>query len=79
MYYNLFILLQNGDVLLKHDKAYSILVVVLIIFVGMIFFLIRTERKVGALEKKIQGIRLPDQTKWSNADDGDESEENKID
>lgn len=37
--------------LLKEDKLYTVLAVVLIIWFGMIFFMVRTDRKLDRLEK----------------------------
>lgn len=39
---------------LIHNQLYVVLIVVLVIWIGISFVLIRTERKIGQLEKIIQ-------------------------
>lgn len=39
--------------LLKEDKLYAVLAVVLIIWLGIAFFLIRTDRKLDRLERRV--------------------------
>lgn len=41
-------------VFLAEDKLYVVLVVVLIIWFGLIFFLYRTDRKLGRLERSVK-------------------------
>lgn len=53
---HLLILLQADSVLLKHDKVYSILAVILVIFFAILFMLWRTDRKASQLEKKIEDL-----------------------
>jgi CcmD family protein len=40
-------------VMLSQDKLYVVLAVVLVIWIGLLFFLLRTDRKLDALERKI--------------------------
>lgn len=51
---------QSGgleDVMLAHDKLYVVLGVVLIIWFGLIFFMLRTDKKLRALERSVdEGI-----------------------
>lgn len=43
--------------MLTHDKLYVVLVVVLLIWTGIAFFLLRTDRKIDALERTLaEGI-----------------------
>ena len=46
---------QSGleTVFLAHDKIYVVLVVVLLIWAGIAFFLLRTDRKISNLERSI--------------------------
>lgn len=39
--------------LLKEDKLYAVLAVVLIIWLGIVFFLIRTDRRIDRLERQV--------------------------
>jgi len=41
------------QIMLSHDKLYVVLVVVLIIWAGIVFFLLRTDRKISALERNM--------------------------
>jgi len=43
--------------LLKEDKLYAVLAVVLIIWLGIAFFLIRTDRKLDRLERRVDTSR----------------------
>ena len=52
----LFPLLQADSVLLKHDKIYAVLTVILIIFFALLFYLWRTDKKVSQLEKKVEEL-----------------------
>ena len=40
-------------VLLKQDKLYAVLAVVLIIWLGIAFFLVRTDRRIDRLERQV--------------------------
>jgi len=42
------------QVMLSNDKLFVVLVVVLIIWFGVIFFLLRTDRKISGLERSIE-------------------------
>ena len=46
-------------VMLAEDKLYVVLAVVLIIWIGLIFFVYRTDRKVTRLERKVDE-RIPE-------------------
>lgn len=48
-------------VMLAEDKLYVVLGVVLIIWMGILVFLYRTDRKIARLERKI-AERIPDET-----------------
>lgn len=53
----IFQLLQTEQsLLLKSDKVYSVLVVLLLIFGGLIAYLFSTDRKVKMIEKKIEEL-----------------------
>ncbi len=39
--------------LLKEDKLYAVLAVVLIIWLGIVFFLLRTDRRIDRLERRV--------------------------
>ena len=57
MFSQAMILLQReNEFLFRSEKIYTVLTVVMIIFVGLIAFLIFTERKVAKLEKKVNEI-----------------------
>ena len=45
-------------ILLSEDKLYTVLAVVLIIWFGIVFFLLRTDRRLARLERTI-GERIP--------------------
>ncbi len=42
------------QVMLSHDKIYVVLAVVLIIWLGLMVFLFRTDRKIEALERTVE-------------------------
>ncbi len=42
-------------VMLAEDKLYVVLAVVLIIWLGIVFFIYRTDRKIDRLERKMDG------------------------
>ena len=44
---------QQESLLLRSDKIYALLAVVLVIFLTFVFLMFRTERKVQRLEKEI--------------------------
>jgi len=44
---------QQESLLLRSDKIYAVLAVVLVIFLTFVILMIRTERKVQRLEKEI--------------------------
>lgn len=44
---------QSADFLRSTGKIYSVVVVVLVIFIGIILFLIRLDRKITNLENEI--------------------------
>ena len=48
------------QVMLSNDKIYVVFVVVLIIWLGVIFFIYRTDRKLGNLERSVED-RIYDQ------------------
>lgn len=48
-------------VMLQEDKLYVVLAVVLIIWVGIIFFLYRTDRKIERLERNMTE-RIPEKS-----------------
>ncbi len=48
------------QVMLSNDKLYVVLVVVLVIWFGIIFFIYRTDRKLGNLERSLED-RIYDQ------------------
>lgn len=53
------ILLQReNEFLFRSDRIFTVLTVVLIIFAGLIVFMIFTERKVAKLEKRVDEIVL---------------------
>lgn len=41
------------SVMLSHDKLYVVLAVVLIIWFGLLFFILRTDRKLERLEEQL--------------------------
>ena len=44
---------QTGDVLLKEGRMYSVLAVLLVIFLALVAYLVLTERKISAVEKRL--------------------------
>lgn len=40
-------------IMLSHDKLYVVLAVVLIIWIGLALFIVRTDKKLGALERAL--------------------------
>lgn len=44
---------QNPDILLQEGRMYSVLAVLLVIFLALLGYLIITERKISAIEKKL--------------------------
>ena len=42
------------QVMLSNDKLYVVLAVVLIIWAGLIFFILRTDRRISSLERTIE-------------------------
>lgn len=48
-------------VMLAEDKLYVVLAVVLIIWLGLAFFIFRTDRKIAHLERSIED-RIPEET-----------------
>ncbi|MEL6194267.1 MAG: CcmD family protein [Bacteroidota bacterium] len=54
-----FILLQvepSQSILLKSEKIYSVLAVLLVIFTGVILFLVLLNRKINKLEKQVDSF-----------------------
>lgn len=49
-------------VMLAEDKLYVVLAVVLIIWIGLIFFVYRTDRRIAELERKLDE-RIPEPTR----------------
>ncbi len=47
-------------VMLAEDKLYVVLAVVLIIWIGLVFFIYRTDRQIAKLERTIEE-RIPDE------------------
>ena len=56
MFNFVYFLLQSDSLLLRHDKVYSILAILLVIFATFVAYLILTQRKVSQLEKKIEEL-----------------------
>ncbi len=54
----LHILLQtnaaNADILLREGRMYSVLAVLLVIFLALVGYMVITERKISAIEKKLE-------------------------
>lgn len=51
------ILLQspaNADILLREGRMYSVLAVLLVIFLALVGYMVMTERKISAIEKKLK-------------------------
>lgn len=51
------ILLQapaNTDILLREGRMYSVLAVLLVIFLALVGYMVITERKISAIEKKLE-------------------------
>lgn len=42
------------SVMLSNDKLYVVLTVVLIIWLGLVFFVLRTDKKLSSLERSIE-------------------------
>ncbi len=42
------------SVMLSHDRIYVVLAVVLVIWLGVLYFLFRTDRKIDRLTEKLQ-------------------------
>ena len=57
-------------VMLAEDKLYVVLMVVLIIWFGLLFFLFRTDRKLDALERELEA-RIPTETTPPRAPNSD--------
>lgn len=57
-------------VMLAEDKLYVVLMVVLIIWFGVLFFLFRTDRKLDALERELEA-RIPTDTADASAPKSD--------
>lgn len=56
------ILLQSPPgVLLRSDKIFAVMAVLLVIFGGILFYLIRTGRKARELEARLDQLAGPDQ------------------
>lgn len=51
-------------IMLAEDKLYVVLAVVLIIWIGIVFFLYRTDRKIARLERKM-AERIPENSPTS--------------
>ena len=51
-----YFLLQADSVLLRHEKVYSILAILLVIFGAFMAYLFVTNRKLNSLEKKIEDL-----------------------
>ncbi|MEM6766455.1 MAG: CcmD family protein [Bacteroidota bacterium] len=54
-----FILLQvepTQSVLLKSERIYSVLAVILVIFLGVILFMVLLNRKIAKLEKQVDAF-----------------------
>lgn len=47
---------QQPDFMRSIGKIYAVVFVVLIIFIAIIFFMIRLERKINKLEKQIHNV-----------------------
>lgn len=52
-----FSFLQSNSLLLRSDKVYSILAVLLVIFVAILAYLFFTNRKLTRLEKQFEEIK----------------------
>jgi CcmD family protein len=52
-----FSLLQSNSPLLRSDKVYSILAVLLVIFVAILVYLFSTNRKLKRLENQFEEIK----------------------
>lgn len=49
-------------VLLRSEKIFAVMAVLLVIFAGIIFYLIRTGRQVAQLESRLDQLTGPDET-----------------
>ena len=47
---------QPTDILLQEGRMYSVLAVLLVIFLSLLVYLVRTERKVAALERRLNEV-----------------------
>ncbi len=45
---------ESGDILLQEGRMYAVLAVLLVIFVTLVGYLVLTERKLSALEKRLK-------------------------
>lgn len=43
----------SGDILLREGRMYSVLAVLLVIFLALVAYLVMTERKISAVEKRL--------------------------
>ncbi|GAB4409508.1 MAG: hypothetical protein OHK0039_13250 [Bacteroidia bacterium] len=46
----------QGDILVRHDKIYAVLGVLLVIFGGVLAYLVQAGRKARALEARIKDL-----------------------
>lgn len=44
----------NADILLREGRMYSVLAVLLVIFLSLVGYMVITERKISAIEKKLE-------------------------
>ncbi len=44
----------NADILLREGRMYSVLAVLLVIFLALVGYMVITERKISAIEKKLE-------------------------
>lgn len=44
----------NTDILLREGRMYSVLAVLLVIFLSLVGYMVITERKISAIEKKLK-------------------------
>lgn len=49
-------LLQSGSVLLRSEKIYAVLAVLLLIFVGVAVYLIFLQRQIAKVEKQVEEL-----------------------
>jgi len=45
---------QMADVMRSEGKIYALVAIILVIFAGLIVFLVRTDRKISKLEKRLK-------------------------